>query len=127
MTRLSISAVQWSRLQDLRDVPPLDAADLACLAEVREVLARHGRLGRFAMHLVHRHFELAPHEVLVEYSDPRTREQHFRVEPRAGSAARHAIATTWLLDPLDADAPPLVTCVCAYRRQQGHLGRHRSA
>lgn len=53
MARLTIVPVQWTRLRDLRDVAPLDAADLACIAELREVLARHGRLQRFALQLVH--------------------------------------------------------------------------
>ena len=121
-TPLTIAALQWSRLQDLRDVAPLDAADIACMAELRDVLARHGRLDRFALHLVHKHFELAAHEVLVEYCDPLAREQVLRVEHRDAAVLRDAIPTTWTL----ASAHPLVACVCAYRIEHGHLGRHRS-
>lgn len=123
MSPLTIRAVQWGLLHDLQGVAPLDAADLACMAELREVLARHGRLDRFALHLVHKHFELAPHEVMVEYNDPVAREQHLRVERRDARSLREAIPTTWLLD---APAQPVVTCVCAYRADVGHLGRHRS-
>jgi hypothetical protein len=123
MTQLTILPLQWTCLPDLRDVAPLDDADLACIAELRDVLARHGRLRRFALHLVHKHFELAPHEVLVEYSDPIAREQRLRVEARTGRNARHAIPTTWMLDQAGT---PLVTCVCAYRPDVGHLGRHRA-
>jgi len=129
MTRLTISAVQWSLLPELREVAPLDDADIACMAELREVLARHGRLRRFALQLVHKHFELAPHEVLVEYSDADTREQRLRVEPRTSEHARDAIPTAWLLDaPPDAQGatPPRVACVCAWRANLGHLGRHGS-
>jgi len=122
MSRLTITAMQWRRLRDLRDVAPLNDADLACMRELRAVLARHGRVQRFALHLVHKHFELAPHEVLVEYSDPDTREQRLRVEPRGGVTAREAVPTTWLLG---TDGPAVV-CVCAVRADQGHLGRHAS-
>ena len=125
MTRrhhLTIAPLQWSRLQDLRDVAPLDDADLACMDELRRVLERHGRLGRFALHLVHRHFDVAPHEVLVEYSDADTREQHLRVEARDSAALHDAVPTTWTLDT----GAPVVVCVCAYRAGQGHLGRHES-
>ena len=121
-TRLTMFPLQWTHLPDLRDVPPLDAADLACLAELGAVLERHGRLRRFALQLAHRHFEIAPHEVLVEYSDVLRREQRLCVEPRDGPGARAAIPTAWLLDRLDA---PLATCVCAYRADLGHLGRHQ--
>ena len=90
MTRWTILPLQWTRLPHLRDVPPLDGADLACMGELREVLARHGWLGRFALQLVHTHFPLAPHEVLVEYSDLVAREQWLRVEARDGECARRA-------------------------------------
>lgn len=126
MTRrfhLTMAPLQWSRLPDLCHVAPLDDADLACMDELRRVLARHHRLGRFALHLVHKHFELAPHEVMVEYSDPATREQRLRVEARDSVALRDAVPTTWMLDT----GQPVVTCVCAYRADQGHLGRHESA
>jgi len=119
---LTIQALQWARLADLSDVPALDLHDLACMAELREVLLRHGRLQRFALHLVHKHFELADDEVLVEYSDPLAREQLLRVERRDAEVLRGAIPTTWTL----ADAQPLVACVCAYRADHGHLGRHQS-
>ena len=123
MTRsMTILPLEWRRLPELRDVPPLDAADLACLAELRDVLARHGRLRRFALQLAHKHFEVAPHEVLVEYSDPIARVQQLRVEARSAGIVRDAVPTTWMLDQPGA---PLVTCVCAYRADVGHLGRHQ--
>ena len=122
MDGLTIQALQWARLADLRDVPALDRHDLACMAELREVLQRHGRLQRFALHLVHKHFELAADEVLVEYSDPRAREQSLRVERRDAAVLQGAIPTTWTL----AEPQPLVACVCAYRTEHGHLGRHQS-
>ncbi|MEO8527428.1 MAG: hypothetical protein ABI460_22045 [Caldimonas sp.] len=121
--RITISPLQWSRLQDLRDVAPLDAADVACMDELRHVLARHDRLGRFALHLVHKHFDVASHEVLVEYSDPLAREQFLRVETRDSEALRDAVPTTWTLHTGKA----VVVCVCASRVEEGHLGRHESA
>ena len=123
MKRLTIAPLQRSRLQDLRQAASLDGDDLACMGKLRDVLARHGRLERFALHLVHKHFELGPDEVLEEYSDAATREQWQRVEPRAGAALHDAVPTTWTL----ATAEPLAVCVCAYRVDQGHLGRHRPA
>ena len=122
MSELTIRPLQWKRVPDLRDVAPLDANDLACMAELREVLARHGRLQRFAVHLIHKHFELAEGEVLVEYSDAVRREHRLRVERRDGVTARNAVPTTWMLDR----ERPLVTCVCAFRGGEGHLGRHEA-
>jgi len=123
MSELTIRPLQWKRIRDLRDVAPLDARDLACMAELREVLARHGRLERFAVQLIHKHFELAEDEVLIEYSDAARREHRLRVERRDGANARHAVPTSWMLDR----ERPLVACVCAFRGAEGHLGRHESA
>lgn len=122
MPHLTITPVQWSRLRDLHEVEPLGDADLDCLHELRAVLARHGMLARFALHLVHRHFDLAPDEVLVEVSDARRREQRLRVERRDDPAAAAAVPTTWMLDAVE----PTVVCVCAARDDDGHLGRHAS-
>jgi hypothetical protein len=122
MGELTIRPLQWSRLKDLRDVAPLDAADLACLAELRAVLARHGRLERFAVHLLHKHFELRDDEVLLETSDRTRREHRLRVAHRDSAAARHATPTTWVLDR----ERPFVVCLCALRGVHGHLGRHET-
>jgi hypothetical protein len=109
--QLSIQPMQWTILPELQDAPPLDDDDLACLREVRDALARHGRLQRFAIHLAHRHFELAPDEILIERPDPDGRTQHVTVGRLAD--APDAQPTTWLFE----EGPELllseaVYCVC---------------
>ena len=82
---------QWTGLADLPDVPPVGDDDLDCLAEVRDVLARHGKLNRFAVHLAHRHFALGPDEILIERPDPDGRTQHVdgrAIVGRTGRAPR---------------------------------------
>ena len=71
--------VPCAGLADLVDVPDLDAADLACLDEIRGVLARHGKLKRFAVHLAHRHFPMEADEILIERQDTRVRAQTISV------------------------------------------------
>ena len=85
---LSILPMQWTGLADLPDVPPVDDGDLDCLAEIRDVLARHGKLNRFAVHLAHRHFALGPDEILIERPDPDGRTQHVTVGTVGGRARR---------------------------------------
>lgn len=108
---LSIQPLQWAALPDLQDAAPLDDDDLECLSEVRDVLARHGKLQRFALHLAHRHFVLRPDEILIERPDPDGRTQHVSVGRRGD--APDARPTTWLLE----EGPELrlsdaVYCVC---------------
>lgn len=120
MTPQTLYPVAWSELPDFESLAPIDAGDLACMAELRDVLARHGRLGRFALHLAHRHFALRDDEVMVETTDAARREQSLRPEPRRLHA--DAVPTTWLLGA----GGPLVVCVCATRPDRGHLGRHET-
>lgn len=104
--KLVIRPLQWSALPELPDALPLDAGDVACLDELRHVLARHGKLGRFAVHLAHRHFDLAAGEALIETPAPDGRTQHVTVGKLADYP--HALPTTWLFNTDAAD----VYCVC---------------
>lgn len=109
---ISIQPMQWTALPDLGDTLPLDDTDHACMMELRAVLARHGKLGRFALHLAHRHFDLAAGEVLIERSDPEGRAQTVTVG-RLDDVGE-AVPTTWLLDtPPDMLASGVgIYCVC---------------
>lgn len=123
MKRLTIAPLHRSRLPDLHEVSPLDDDDVSCMAELRDLLARHGRLERFALHLAHRNFDLDHDEVLVEYSDPQRREKWQRVTSRAHAARLDAVPTTWMLTAVK----PVAVRVCVYLTGRGHLGRHRPA
>ncbi len=74
MTALqAMSALQSIELRHIDNVEPLNDDDEACLAEIRDVLERHGRTQRFGVALLHKHFELNDDELLVEHCDPSTR------------------------------------------------------
>ncbi|RYG88609.1 MAG: hypothetical protein EON58_19865, partial [Alphaproteobacteria bacterium] len=66
---IHMAAMQWASLPDISDVEALSPADHECLDAIRDVLIRHKALGRFGVHLAHRHFDVAADEVLVEYTD----------------------------------------------------------
>jgi hypothetical protein len=108
---LAIRPMQWATLPELGNAGPIDESDQACLEEVRALLARHGKLDRFALHLAHRHFLLGPDEILIEHPDPDGRTQHVSVARRGNHP--DAVPTTWLFD----EGPALhlsnaVYCVC---------------
>jgi hypothetical protein len=81
--------MQWETLPALHEAPAFDDSDLACLDEIRAVLARHGKLDRLAVHLAHQRFAVGPDEILVEYPDPESRWPASVVEPRTDHT-RHA-------------------------------------
>ena len=117
-----LEVMQWAKAKDLEDTMPLDESDLLCMKAIREVLANHGKLNRFALHLTHKHFDLADDEILVEYSDEEKREQFFKVEKLDSEIVTQSIPTTWTLERME----PSARCVCAYRPAHGHLGRHET-
>lgn len=112
---LVVQPMQWGSLPLLHESPPLDDTDAACLDELRRVLAVHGKLDRFAVHLAHRHMDLAPGEILIERPDPDGRTQHVTVGLLSDEP--DARPTTWLFSSGD-DSPGLsvmpdaVYCVC---------------
>lgn len=76
-----LETVQWSSLVDVDEVKPVDDHDYAVLEEIRQVLAKHGSTERFGICLLHRHFDVAPGEIAVEYTDTASRISTVRVEP----------------------------------------------
>jgi hypothetical protein len=123
MSGLHIHPMQWESLPELHEAPPLDDADLACLVDLRDVLARHGKLDRFAVQLAHRHFGLAPDEILIEQPDPAARTQHVTVARRGDHPA--AIPTTWLFEEGPAlSLSDAVYCVCVRVRDGDNCAAH---
>jgi hypothetical protein len=64
---------QWNHLSDIHHVKPLSEQDRACLDAVRDVLAQYDCLHRFGLSLLHKHFEMAADEILVEEVDEKSR------------------------------------------------------
>jgi hypothetical protein len=96
MTPLVISAVQWSRLRDIDDVEPIHEGDTTCLADIRDVLKKHGKLERFGVALLHSHFELADDEILLESTNVDAR--RLVTEPvKESDADQSNIGTIWML------------------------------
>lgn len=119
MPELIIRPLQWSALPPFEDVPELDDSDMACLDDVRAVLARHGKLRRFAVHLAHSHFDLAEGEVLIERPDPDGRTQHISVGRL--DAEPTARPTTWIFDEIGCS--PALVCPIVDGANGKHLGK----
>jgi len=80
----------------VEDAHPIDASDMECFAEIRAVLEKYGKLQRFGVSLLHKHFDLAPGEVLLETTDARNRSMS--IQPTIiDSSDIQAIDTQWYL------------------------------
>jgi hypothetical protein len=112
----------WNEYPHVDDVHHLDNGDLACIDEIRQVLSRHGKLDRFGVNLLHRHFPITENEVLVETCDEMTRTLTIRPEQRGGVA--NALQTSWQLTPMGPGPIMYCNAVCRGDGKGGHVGDH---
>ncbi|MEA2691978.1 MAG: hypothetical protein QOJ16_1365 [Acidobacteriota bacterium] len=116
-----LETVQWSSLVEVDDVKPVDAHDYVVLEEIRQVLAKHGSTERFGVCLLHRHFDVAPGEVAVEYTDTANRISTVRVEQQGPEG--DYLQTMWRF----GSGPEGVTtrvCVRRCNNEGGHKNMH---
>lgn len=80
-------------------VEPLKDDERQCLEELRTVLQKHGKLNRFGVTLLHKHFDLSEDEILVENVDEQTRTQIIKPMKLAAVAAMggEILETCWSL------------------------------
>ncbi len=90
------------------DVQPRSEQDDALFDELASVLRKHNALDRFGISLLHRHFEIAPGEVLLETTDIPTRVQTVRPVNETEIAGVPYIETSWRL----GDGWVAMACVC---------------
>jgi hypothetical protein len=103
---LEVAPTQWADLKDIDDIEPINNGDLECLAEVREVLKKHGKRDRFGVALLHKHFEMEDGELLVETTDRETR--HLTIRPVKQEEAGGTVPTIWMLT--DGEGQAMVLC-----------------
>ena len=104
------------------DIEPIDRDDMACMRELRSVLEKHGKLKRFGVTLLHKHFDLEPTECLVETTHPHQRELTLKPEVQSTRDGVDIIETAWRLDSETA----IMECVsmCRPVGSSGHRPTH---
>jgi hypothetical protein len=92
----------------ITEVEPRSAKDDALFTELAAVLKKHNALDRFGITLLHRHFDIAPGEVLLEETDVQTRKQN--IQPISADALRDEkfTETAWRL----GDGFVAMACFC---------------
>ena len=89
-------------LPSIENTNPVSVSDKSCLQDIEAVLKKHGKLERFGVTLLHKHFTLLPDEVLIEACDPETRTLTIRPVNAQGTNPDHYIETSWRLDTGEA-------------------------
>lgn len=113
-------------LPNIDDVSPLDAADQACMSDLRRVLETHGKLQRFGLTLLHDHFSIGGDEVLLEECDVDSRTLTIRPVKEAALENAQVIETNWRLDTMESLAACQQVCIACSDGKGGmtHAGHH---
>lgn len=119
MATIRLETVQWASLPDIDDVDPISDKDREVLEDLRAVMIRHGYTERFGVCLLHKHFDLAEGEVLMETTDPGARVSTLAVE-RQGARSTPSIETMW---KFSADGEVIAGTKCV--QQCDYAGGHR--
>jgi hypothetical protein len=105
--------------QHISDVEPRTEKDDALFAELAAVLKKHDALDRFGVNLLHRHFDLAPGEFLLETTNIPTRLQTIEPIREQDLNGEEVIETAWRL----GDGWIAMGCVCV---KMGSDHQHQS-
>lgn len=121
MEALQIRPMEWAATRDIDEVCPFSAEDEACFRELRDVLRKYDALDRFGVTLIHKHFDIAEDEAMVEVTDHQNRTLIIRPVKVSEIDERQVTVTNWQLS--DGDQVAKRVCVCA-RTSNGHTGGH---
>lgn len=121
--QIGTQEMQWGMTPDISEVKAFDNEDYACFRDLRDVLKKHNALERFGITLIHRHFDIADDEMLVEFTDIEKRELLIKPVKKIKASKMDSMVTNWKL--YEGDQIATVICTCA-RTHQGHTGGHGS-
>ena len=63
----------WNDLENIIDVHELTNKDEQCLNDLQAVIEKYGLTNKFGVSLLHKHFDIADDEVLLERNNPKER------------------------------------------------------
>ena len=119
MPEVVVQPTQWSELEHMDSIrKDFSEKDAACLADIRKVLAQHDALDRFGVMLLHKHFDLASDECLLEEIDAEART--LTVRPVQSNMIGDAVQTQWRLSSIS----PLQWCESFCNRMSNGDHRH---
>ncbi|MBK6545758.1 MAG: hypothetical protein IPG12_10875 [Saprospiraceae bacterium] len=61
-----LNPILHNELCDIQEVALITEDDSNCLAELKEIIVKHGKENKFGISLLHKHFDLLENEMLVE-------------------------------------------------------------
>jgi hypothetical protein len=100
--------------------------EAVAFAELKAVLAKHGLLRKYGIALLHKHFDLAEDEIMVEYTDLENRTQTLKPTKVGVVRPTDLVETVWALD-LDTASLICQTWCYYYGGSNVHQVNHRQS
>jgi hypothetical protein len=116
-------AFATNRQVDIHDAERRFESDQSAFEELKSVLEKHGLQKKYGITLLHKHFDLADDEILVEYTDIENRTLTTKPTKVTAAAAKSVIETTWSLDSETTTQVCVVFCHYSSSTNQ-HKGVH---
>jgi len=124
-SKVTIQTTVWSKFQDVDKVQEFSDSDTECLRELRDVLKKHNQLERFGISLLHKHFEVANDEILLETTNIKERTQFIRpVKAKEIERQGHLLMSTCMKLVDGKDGKIAMHCLACARNKDGHTGQH---
>ena len=109
---------------DINDIEVRSETEAPAFSEIREILVKYGLERKYGVALLHKHFDLAEDEMLVEFTDLEARTLISKPIKIGAISSTSLIETSWMLG-YDVVMGNCVT-VCYYDpSRNGHVGQHR--
>jgi len=112
--------MQWAAIPDISETEPLSQTDKDCLREIRDVLSRFDCLDRFGVSLIHKHFDIADDEALLETID--VDQRTLTVRPVKKADIGQSVETQWQLREGEAFLLCPVRCSPGGGHKANHTG-----
>jgi hypothetical protein len=120
MEKLVLETIQHSKLTDIDEIEPINDLDYEVLEEIKSVFVKHKYVNRFGIILLHKHFDIAEDEVLMETTNEEERISTVKVE-KALNSEQNTIGTMW---KFGNDIIAATKCVVRCHYFLGHKRKH---
>lgn len=61
-----LNPILHNEFSDIQEVSVITKDDSNCLAELKEIIVKHGKENKFGISLLHKHFDFLENEMLLE-------------------------------------------------------------
>lgn len=122
--RPSPLAFAVNKQPDIHDVEFRQESEANAFREVRDVLRRHGLDKKYGITLLHKHFDLADDEIMVEHTDLENRTLTSKPAKIGDVPTSNLVEVTWSLEEDKTMGVCIWRCYYDANSNPQHVGKH---